>query len=281
MADILAKIVAAKRREVEEAIRARPLRDLMKLADAAPATRDFLSPLRQAPPIRLIAEVKKASPSQGVIRQDFDPVAIASSYAAAGASCISVLTDHQFFQGSLDYLTAIRAAVDLPLLRKDFIIHPYQIFEARVAGADAVLLIAECLTRQELRGLYQLIRDLGMQALVEFYERSNLDNVLNTNTDLIGVNNRNLKSFEVDLNHTLRMRRDIPASKTLVAESGIFTPDDAWLLQQGGVQAMLVGESLMRQPDVGQAVKTLLSGKRASKPSGDEQTTLGGLPGSN
>ena len=230
----------------------------MKQADAAPPTRDFLAALQNGPPIRLIAEVKKASPSKGVIRQDFDPVAIAKDYAGAGASCISVLTDAQFFQGSLEYLAAIRAAVDVPLLRKDFVIHPYQIFEARVAGADAVLLIAECLTRQELRGLYQLIRDLGMHALVEFYERSNLDNVLNTNSDLIGVNNRNLKTFEVDLQHTIRLRRDIPAAKTLVGESGIYTAADAKLLQDAGVQAMLVGESLMRKANVGKAVSDLL-----------------------
>lgn len=258
MADILDKIVAVKRREVEEAIRLRPLRDLMKLADQAPQPRDFLEPLRLAPPIRLIAEVKRASPSKGIIRADFDPVAIATAYANAGASCISVLTDREFFQGSLEYLIAIRQNVDLPLLRKDFIIHPYQIFEARVAGADAVLLIAECLTRQELRGLYQLVRELGMRALVEFYERGNLDNVLNSGAELVGVNNRNLKTFEVDLQHTIRLRREIPADKIVVGESGIYTTADAKLLQDNGVQAMLVGESLMRQADVAQAVHALL-----------------------
>jgi len=258
MADILEKIVATKRREVEEAIRLRPLRDLMKLADQSPPARDFIAPLRNAPPIRLIAEVKRASPSKGIIREDFDPVAIATAYVEAGASCLSVLTDKDYFQGSLDYLTAIRAKVDLPLLRKDFVIHPYQIFEARVAGADAVLLIAECLTRQELRGLYQLIRELGMRALVEFYERSNLDNVLNTGAELIGVNNRNLKTFAVDLQHTIRLRREIPPDKIVVGESGIYTAADAKLLQDAGVQAMLVGESLMRQADIGQAVHALI-----------------------
>lgn len=258
MADILEKIVATKRREVEEAIRLRPLRDLMKRADQSPPARDFIAPLRNAPPIRLIAEVKRASPSKGIIREDFDPVAIATAYVEAGASCLSVLTDKDYFQGSLDYLTAIRAKIDLPLLRKDFVIHPYQIFEARVAGADAVLLIAECLTRQELRGLYQLIRELGMRALVEFYERSNLDNVLNTGAELIGVNNRNLKTFAVDLQHTVRLRREIPPDKIVVGESGIYTAADAKLLQDAGVQAMLVGESLMRQADIGQAVHALI-----------------------
>lgn len=258
MSEILAKIVKAKRREVESAIRDRPLRDLMRQADAAPPTRDFLAPLKAGNTIRLIAEVKKASPSKGVIREDFDPVAIAKSYAEAGASCISVLTDREFFQGSIEYLTAIRAAVDIPLLRKDFVIHPYQIFEARVSGADAVLLIAECLNRQELRGLNQLANDLGMRTLIEFYNKENLENVLNTGTELVGVNNRDLNTFEVDLQHTIRMRQSIPSDKVVVGESGIYTREDALLLQENNVQAMLVGESLMRQDDVGLAVKNLL-----------------------
>jgi indole-3-glycerol phosphate synthase len=258
MAEILEKIIAAKRKEVEEAIRLRPLRDLMKLADNAEPARDFLAALQSGPPIRLIAEVKKASPSKGIIRPDFNPVEIAQAYEKAGASCISVLTDSQFFQGSLDYLSAIRNAVNIPLLRKDFVIHPYQIFEARVHGADAVLLIAECLNRQELRGLHQLIRELGMVALIELHLPSNIDNVLNTGTDLIGVNNRDLNTFEVDLNRTIKLRKQIPATKTLVGESGIYTRQDALLLQENNVQAMLVGESLMRQDDVAQAVHALL-----------------------
>jgi indole-3-glycerol phosphate synthase len=259
MANILEKIVATKRKEVEEAIRIRPLRDLMRKADAAPPARDFLAPLRGGLPIRLIAEVKKASPSKGVIREDFQPVEIAKLYAKHGASCISVLTDRDYFQGSLTYLEDIRAAVDLPLLRKDFIVHPYQIFEARVAGADAVLLIAECLTRQELRGLFQLVRELGMRALIEFCLPENLDNVLNTDAELIGVNNRNLKTFEVNLEHTVRMRRQIPSEKIVVGESGIYTAADAIHLENHNVQAMLVGESLMRQADIGSAVQALLS----------------------
>jgi indole-3-glycerol phosphate synthase len=185
-------------------------------------------------------------------------VAIAQAYARAGASCISVLTDEKFFQGSLAYLKQIREAVDLPLLRKDFIIHPYQVFEARAAGADAVLLIAECLNRQELRGLSQLASQLGMVSLIEFYHKSNLDNVLNTGTELVGVNNRDLNTFDVDLQHTVRMRNLIPKEKIVVGESGIYTRDDAEYLQQNGVQAMLVGESLMRQPDVADAVRKLI-----------------------
>ncbi|GAB5404866.1 MAG: indole-3-glycerol phosphate synthase TrpC [Aureliella sp.] len=258
MTDILQKIVAAKKKEVEQAMRERPLRDLMKQADAAEPTRDFIGALKGDQGIRLIAEVKKASPSKGVIREDFDPVAIAQQYAASGAAAISVLTDTDYFQGHLDYLRDVSAAVDIPVLRKDFVVHPYQIYEARVAGADAVLLIAECLSRQELRGLYHSIRDLGMAALVEFYSPQNLDNVLNTGTELIGVNNRNLTSFDVDLNHTLRLRKQIPEDKIVVGESGILTREDALLLQDGGVHAMLVGESLMRQQDIPTAVRTLL-----------------------
>lgn len=258
MADILAKIVNTKKQEVEEAIRLRPLRDLMKAADAAPPTRDFIAPLKNAPPIRLIAEVKKASPSKGVIRESFHPVEIAKSYEQAGASCISVLTDKEFFQGSLEYLTAIRAEVALPLLRKDFIVHPYQVFEARAAGADAVLLIAECLNRQELRGLYQLATDLGLAVLIEFYLPSNLENVLHTGTELIGINNRDLNTFEVDLQHTIRLREKIPADKIVVGESGIYSRADAQLLEQNNIQAMLVGESLMRQEDIHLAVHQLL-----------------------
>lgn len=258
MSEILAKIVNSKKQEVEAAIRARPLRDLMEQADEAAPARDFVEPLTQDESISLIAEVKKASPSKGIIREDFDPVAIATCYANAGASCISVLTDVEYFQGSLDYLTSIRANVEVPLLRKDFIIHPYQVFESRAAGADAVLLIAECLTRQELRGLHQLTTDLGMTALIELYDKRNLENVLNTGTKLIGINNRDLNSFEVDLNHTVRLRQDIPEDKTVVGESGIYTREDALLLQGNNVDAMLVGESLMRQEDVSLAVRNLL-----------------------
>lgn len=258
MTNILEKILSRKRIEVEESFRQRPLRDLMKQCEKTPPARDFLAPLREAPPIRLIAEVKKASPSQGVIRRDFDPVAIALAYEKGGASCLSVLTDVDFFQGSLDYLAQVRQAVGLPVLRKDFIVHPYQVYEARAAGADAVLLIAECLNRQELRSIYQLVRELGMSALIELYDRRNLDNVLNTGAELIGVNNRNLTSFEVDLNHTIRLKKDIPADRIVVSESGISSPEDAMLLEQKGVHAMLVGESLMRQSDIVEATRRLL-----------------------
>ncbi len=260
MSDILQRIVATKKKEVEVAIRQRPLRDLMAAAQTAPPPRDFLAPLRTAPPIRLIAEVKKASPSKGIIRNDFDPVAIAKAYEAGGASCISVLTDVDYFQGHLDYLKAVKQAVSLPVLRKDFVIHPYQVFEARVAGADAVLLIAECLSRQELRGLYQLIRELGMVALIEVHDAANVDNVLNTGTELIGINNRDLNTFKVSLDHTIQLRKRIPQEHIVVGESGIVTYADALKLQTNNIQGMLVGESLMRVPDIRQAVVDLLKG---------------------
>ena len=258
MSEILAKIVNSKKQEVEDAIRTRPLRDLMKKADDTAPARDFIAPLTQDPSISLIAEVKKASPSKGVIRQDFDPVEIAECYASSGAACISVLTDSEYFQGSLEYLSLIRERVETPLLRKDFIIHPYQVFESRAAGADAVLLIAECLTRQELRGLNQLTTDLGMVALIELYDKRNLENVLNTGTKLIGINNRDLNTFEVDIEHTIRLRQHIPEDKTIVGESGIYSREDALTLQENDVHAMLVGESLMREDDVAQAVRRLL-----------------------
>ncbi len=258
MPNILEKIVEAKQQEVAAAIKMRPLRDLMKAADDCPPTRDFASAINAPDSISLIAEVKKASPSKGVIREDFAPLDIARTYAESGASCISVLTDEKFFQGSLDYLRQIREAVQLPLLRKDFIIHPYQVFEARVAGADAVLLIAECLNRQELRGLTQLVQELGMQTLIELYNKQNLDHVLNTGTRMVGINNRDLNTFDVDLHHTIRLRSEIPADRIVVGESGIYTREDALLLQQNNVDAMLVGESLMRQADIAKGVRALL-----------------------
>jgi indole-3-glycerol phosphate synthase len=256
---ILDKIVATKRGEIEAARSARPERELRaELADAAPP-RDFFAPLAAEGPIKLIAEVKKASPSKGVIRADFHPVEIARIYADSGASCISVLTDEPYFQGSLSYLRDIRAAVALPLLRKDFILDTYQLLQARAAGADAVLLIAECLDDCHLRGLHNEAIELGMTPLVEFYEEANVERVLDAGARLIGVNNRDLKTFEVDLEHTIRMRSKIPRDCVLVGESGIHSRTDAERLERAGVDAMLVGEHLMRQDDVGAAVAELMS----------------------
>ncbi len=255
---ILDKIVATKRIEVAEATARIPLAEQKSAAAAAAPARDFLAALSGGPPIRLIAEVKKASPSKGVIRPDFHPVHIAQQYAASGASALSVLTDQEYFQGSLDYLKAIRNVVDLPLLRKDFIIDEYQVYEARAAGADAVLLIAECLDASRMRDLYNLIRELGMHALIELYDPQNLPAVLDTGTPILGVNNRDLHTFVVDLDHTLRLQQQIPADRLLVAESGIGSHADVLRLQAAGVAAMLVGESLMRQPDISLAVRKLL-----------------------
>lgn len=258
MPTVLDKIVAKKREEIGLAKAAVPEAELRARLKDAPPVRNFFMPLAAGPPIRLIAEVKKASPSAGIIRADFNPVAIAKTYEAHGASCISVLTDEPFFQGSLDYLRQIRSAVGLPLLRKDFVLDPYQVLEARAAGADAVLLIAECLDDCGLRSLFNAICELGMTPLVELYEPANLQRVFDAGATLIGVNNRNLHTFEVDLEHTIRMRKRVPDECVLVGESGIKTHQDVLRLQDAGVDAILVGESLMREPDIGMAVDRLL-----------------------
>ena len=261
MSSILEKIVHHKLGEVEAAKRLRRIESLREeVLNVAPPL-DFLAALTtgdQASRVSLIAEVKKASPSKGVIREDFDPVQIAESYARSGASCISVLTDEHFFQGNLEYLRQIRAAVELPLLRKDFVIDEYQVFEARAAGADAVLLIAECLEPEQLRRLHDLINQLGMTALVELYDSENIPAVLACEPKLVGVNNRDLNTFEVDLQHSIRVKSSLPAGIAMVSESGIFTSADVQLMQQNGVEAILVGESLMRANDIELAVKTLM-----------------------
>jgi len=258
MATILDKIVSTKRVEIERAKAARPEVELRaQLADATPV-RDFFSPLAAGGPIKLIAEVKKASPSAGVIRSDFDPVAIAKTYEAHGATCVSVLTEEEYFQGRLEYLTQLREAIGLPVLRKDFILDTYQLVEARAAGADAILLIAECLDDCNLRKLFNEACELGLTPLVELYEPANLQRVFDAGATLIGVNNRNLRTFEVDLNHTIRLRREIPDECVLVGESGIKTHADVEKLEAAGVDAILVGESLTREPDIGAAVDRLL-----------------------
>jgi indole-3-glycerol phosphate synthase len=255
---ILDQIIVTKRAEIERAKAARPETELRaRLADAPPV-RDFFAALAVGGPIKLIAEVKKASPSVGLIRADFDPVAIAKIYEAHGATCISVLTDEPHFQGRLEYLTAIRAAVRAPVLRKDFILDSYQLVEARAAGADAVLLIAECLDDCNLRKLFNETCELGMTPLVELYEPANLSRVLDAGATLVGVNNRDLHTFEVDLEHTIRLRQQIPNDCVLVGESGIKSHADVQQLEAAGVDAILVGESLMRQPDVGAAVDQLM-----------------------
>jgi indole-3-glycerol phosphate synthase len=258
MSSILLKIVEKKRQEVEQAKLLRPLRELQTDATEAPAPRNFLKSVQGYPQIRLIAEVKKASPSKGIIRLDFDPVAIAKAYESAGAAALSVLTDEHFFQGHLEYLREIRKQVSLPILRKDFIIDEYQIWEARAAGADAVLLIAECLTENKLKDLLKLTHELDMTALVEFHAAERLPAVLDAQPLLIGVNNRDLNTFEVDLGHVVRLRSKIPKELAVVGESGIATRNDAMYLQENKIDAMLVGESLMRSKDIASAVRNLL-----------------------
>jgi len=250
--------MATKRQEIAAAQAARPAAELHRAIETAPPVRDFFAALDKPGPIRLIAEVKKASPSKGVIRADFEPVQIAQTYEAHGATCLSVLTDEQYFQGSLDYLRAVRSQVGLPVLRKDFILDPYQLLEARAAGADAVLLIAECLDDCGLRSLFRAALELGLTPLVELYEPANLPRVLEAGATLIGINNRDLRSFHTDLDHTLRLLEQIPDECLVVGESGINTRADALRLEQAGVDAMLVGESLMREPDIGAAVDALL-----------------------
>jgi indole-3-glycerol phosphate synthase len=255
---ILDEIVASKRQEVAAARRRLPLEELEAQAATAPPVRDFRAALEGPGPIQLIAEVKKASPSAKVIRADFDPVAIARIYQEHGAACLSILTDAPYFQGHLSYLARIRASVAIPLLRKDFLIDEYQVVEARLAGADAILLIAEILDDAALVGLRERASRLGMAALVEFHDPANLPRVLASGADLIGINNRDLTQFVTDLEQTLRLCDRIPADVVLVSESGIRTRGDVERLEAAGVSAILVGESLMRADDIGLAVEQLL-----------------------
>jgi indole-3-glycerol phosphate synthase len=255
---ILDEIIVVKRREIEDAKRSRSEHDLRRWAESAPPPRHFFAALSSPGPIKLIAEIKKASPSAGLIRADFNPVEIGATYERHGASCISVLTDEQFFAGSVENLREVRAAVGIPCLRKDFILDKYQIFEARAAGADAVLLIAECLDDCNLRALFNEAVALGMSPLVELYDAANLPRVFDAGATLIGVNNRDLRTFQTDLEHTLRLRERVPDECVLVSESGIRTRADVLRLQAAGVDAVLVGETLMREPDLGRAADELL-----------------------
>ncbi len=256
--NVLDQIVATKRNEIAAAKAARPENAVRAVAERAPPTRDFFAVLAAPGPIKLIAEIKKASPSAGLIRADFEPVAIAKIYHQHGATCLSVLTDEPYFQGKLEYLEQVRAEVSIPCLRKDFILDKYQLYEARAAGADAVLLIAECLDDCNLRALHNEAVALGMAPLVELYDPENLQRVFDAGATLIGVNNRDLRTFHTDLEHTLRLRDRVPDQCVLVAESGIRTRADVERLQAAGVDAILVGESLMRQADIGAAVDALL-----------------------
>jgi indole-3-glycerol phosphate synthase len=263
LSTVLDQIVAHKQTEVAAARQRLPFSELQTFLSAAPPVRNFAVALQNAHSPGLIAEVKKASPSAGVIREDFCPVTIATAYQAAGAACLSVLTDERFFQGHLDYLKQIRAAVQIPVMRKEFIIDRYQILEARVAGADCVLLIAECLDDDALQDLHDFAIELGMETLIELYDPENLERVLRTGTRLVGVNNRNLRTFETSLEHTFDLKRSMPQDVCLISESGIRTFADIQRLRDAGVAGVLVGESLMRCPDIEVAVRTLMTGQPA------------------
>ncbi|HVK17292.1 MAG TPA: indole-3-glycerol phosphate synthase TrpC [Fimbriiglobus sp.] len=257
MPTILDRIVDTKLQEIASARTRLPEADLERRIADVPPTRGFAAALRVPGEVRVIAEVKKASPSAGVIRPDFDPAAIARTYECHGAACISVLTDRDYFQGGLEHLAAVRAAVRCPLLRKDFVLDRYQLLEARAAGADAALLIAEILPGDRLSELHAQAVALGLDVLVELHDADQLARVLACGATLVGINNRDLRTFETRLDHTIDLMPHIPAGVTVVSESGIRTHADLGRLAAAGVQAVLVGESLMRSPDIGAALDAL------------------------
>lgn len=261
--DILNKIVARKQIEVASAKAAAPVSELKsRIHDLEDVPRGFERHLREAAAsdwTAIIAEVKKGSPSKGIIREDFDPLEIAEIYQDNGATCLSVLTDEQFFLGHLRYLALIREAVSLPLLRKDFICDPYQIYEARAAGADAVLLIAAMLDLQQLREFHAVAQDIHLDVLLEVHDEAEMEKALQTDCALIGINNRNLRTFVTDLGTTGRLARMVPAGKLLVSESGITGRSDIVRLQSDGAGAFLIGETLMRETDIGAKLQELLT----------------------
>ncbi|HXF17900.1 MAG TPA: indole-3-glycerol phosphate synthase TrpC [Burkholderiales bacterium] len=260
MSDILNKIINIKHDEIAAAKRKRALTSLRADAENAAVPRDFLGALREriaADIPAVIAEIKKASPSKGVLRADFDPVAIAKSYARYGAACLSVLTDVQFFQGKPEYLRQARDACELPVLRKDFMIDPYQIYESRTLGADAILLIVAALDDDAMMALEQVALDLRMAVLVEVHDARELERALRLRTPLLGINNRNLRTFETHLETTLDLVASIPPDKLVVTESGILSSRDVDLMRAAGVGAFLVGEAFMRANDPGEALSTL------------------------
>jgi indole-3-glycerol phosphate synthase len=262
LSDILDKILRIKREEVAAAKAKTSLADVRAAAEAAPRARDFTGALRakiSAGKPAVIAEVKKASPSKGVIRENFDPAAIAAAYAAHGAACMSVLTDSHFFQGAPEHLIAARAAAPIPALRKDFMIDAYQVYEARSWGADCILLIVAALDAAHLRDLDALAHSLGIAVLVEVHDRAELDIALRLTTPLVGINNRDLRTFVTSLDTTLDLLASVPSDRIVVTESGILVAEHVQRLRQRGVGAFLVGEAFMRAPDPGKALEELFS----------------------
>ncbi|MBL8337583.1 MAG: indole-3-glycerol phosphate synthase TrpC [Rhodoferax sp.] len=260
MSDILNKIVSVKRTEVQAAQDRKPLAVVRADAESRVLTRGFEAAMRArvaAGHSAVIAEIKKASPSRGVLREDFVPADIAQSYAEHGATCLSVLTDRQFFQGSVDYLKQARASCQLPVLRKDFLVDAYQVYESRAMGADAVLLIAACLDDAQMADFEAIARGLFMDVLVEVHDAQELERALRLRTGLIGINNRDLRTFETSLDTTLALQSQVPADRLLVTESGILTPADVARMTDAGVHAFLVGEAFMRAPDPGAALAQL------------------------
>jgi indole-3-glycerol phosphate synthase len=260
MIDILNQIVAVKREEIAAGLKKKSLAAMRADAESRVLTRDFVGALRAkiaAGRPAVIAEIKKASPSKGVLRADFIPADIAQSYAEHGAACLSVLTDQQFFSGQIDYLKQARASCQLPVLRKDFMVDPYQVYEARAIGADCILLIAACLDDAQMVDLEAIAASLDMAVLVEVHDRAELNRALRLKTPLLGINNRNLRTFEVTLDTTLAMLPDVPADRLLVTESGILSREDVKRMRDANVNAFLVGEAFMRAPDPGAALAAL------------------------
>jgi indole-3-glycerol phosphate synthase len=261
MSNILDQILATKRIEIEQAKALKSIEEIKSLIGKVAPPRDFVGAIRakhQSNIVAVIAEIKKASPSKGVIRENFEPILIAKSYESGGAACLSVLTDHQYFQGDSKYLMQVKLESNLPVLRKDFMIDPYQIFESRHLGADCILLIVAALNETSLIELENIALDLGMAVLVEVHNKEELDLALNLKTPLIGINNRNLKTFDVSLETTLELSKEISNDRIVVTESGIFTQADIHLMNKNSINTFLIGEALMRNPDPGESLAKLI-----------------------